>query len=759
VLARLCDWFDHRTGYRKLVSALLLEHVPGGAKWRYVWGSVLAFVFAIQLITGLLLMTSYSPGNTTAWGSVYFIQYEMQFGWLIRGLHHFGSQTMVVLLAIHMLQVVIAGAHLAPREVNWWLGLALMGAILGLSLTGYLLPWDQKGYWATQVATSIAGSLPGPGSFIKRILVGGAEYGNHTLSRFYALHVGVLPALVIVLLVMHVAVFRRHGVTVPKDTKGEGEFWPDQAFKDMVACMVLFGLLLAVVIWGGQGNELMIAANDNEDWFDTCAYWGRHGGGANLDAPSDPSKPYPARPEWYFLFLFQLLKYFQGSQAIVGTVIIPNGVALLLFMLPLFGFGKMRPLGHIIGVLVVVGVLAGAGTLTCLALADDMPDPVRRHLLTQIGLVAVPAVAGVLLIQIALLGLLPRGGFRGFIYVTGVCVLAILVFATGSAVYGAMTDRLLPEVHDQMAKGAGLDCKEVTDKTADIQLFRHQIELADENAERAVQLAHKGIPAEGPVLLLQRDPMTAGKALFKQHCNTCHRYGDIFPAGGLKASDLGGFGSPDEEKRKKWIRGLLENPGHKDYFGLTNLKIMKKWRKDTVEPALKAMNPKEKEEYNAWLDQMAGWLASQPTKDPPEDNAKAKVAKGPFAAGFRAFMDVDRTKPGRCSACHSYKGFGSSSAPDFAGYGSAEWLRLMIMAPAHDLRHSGHNEMPAFRDTLAPGSEVHDLFFNKEAYKAVGIMPLSDIERELIIRFVLQDDRLVFFGRPITGPPLPKTKK
>ena len=118
---------------------MLLEHIPGGAKWRYVWGSCLAFVFMIQLVTGVLLMTAYSPGDSTAWSSVYFIQYEMDFGWLIRGLHHFGSQTMVVLIGLHMLQVVIAGAHLPPREVNWWLGLGLLGVVLGLSLTGYLL--------------------------------------------------------------------------------------------------------------------------------------------------------------------------------------------------------------------------------------------------------------------------------------------------------------------------------------------------------------------------------------------------------------------------------------------------------------------------------------------------------------------------------------------------------------------------------------------------------------------------------------------
>src|SRR5262245_37128842 len=166
-------------------------------------------------------MTAYSPGNSTAWGSVYYIQYEMEFGWLIRGLHHFGSGTMVVLLGIHMLQVVIAGAHLPPREVNWWLGLMLMGLVLGMSLTGYLLPWDQKGYWATQVATSILGGIPGVGDAARTVLVGGPEYGNHTLSRFYALHVAILPATIVILLVAHVAVFRRHGITTPKDAQGE----------------------------------------------------------------------------------------------------------------------------------------------------------------------------------------------------------------------------------------------------------------------------------------------------------------------------------------------------------------------------------------------------------------------------------------------------------------------------------------------------------------------------------------------------------
>src|SRR5262249_54823482 len=194
--------------------------------------------------------------DSMAWSMVYFIQYQMDFVWFIRRLHHFGSQAMVVLLGVHMLQVVIAGAHLPPREVNWWLGLALLGAVLGLSLTGYLLPWDQKGYWATQVATNIAGNQPVIGPKLQKIIVGGPVYGHHTLTRFFPLPVGVLPALVVVLIIAHLTVFRRHGVTTPASLRvqpggrqREGWFWPDQAFRDLLVSLGVFAVLLSLVLW------------------------------------------------------------------------------------------------------------------------------------------------------------------------------------------------------------------------------------------------------------------------------------------------------------------------------------------------------------------------------------------------------------------------------------------------------------------------------------------------------------------------------
>ncbi|MFN0053161.1 MAG: cytochrome b N-terminal domain-containing protein [Planctomycetales bacterium] len=348
----ILNWLDDRTGCKALLHEALYERVPGGARWRYVWGSTLVFAFSVQVITGLFLWMAYSPSSLTAWESVYYIQYEMQFGWLLRGVHHFTAQIMVVLLALHLMQVIIDGAYKAPREVNFWLGLVLLQITLGLSLTGYLLPWDQKGYWATQVATEIAGIVPVVGTSIQRLVVGGPNYGHHTLTRFFAMHAGVLPGLLIGFLALHIYVFRRHGITVcnpvhrPDDT-----FWPDQVLKDAVACLGVLAVVLTLVLWHGAGPS----------------------GGAELGSPADPAQSYEAaRPEWYFLFLFQFLKYFPGESEIYGAIVIPGILFLVLALMPLIGRWK---LGHRFNVMYICVLFIGIGALTSLALYDDARGP------------------------------------------------------------------------------------------------------------------------------------------------------------------------------------------------------------------------------------------------------------------------------------------------------------------------------------------------------------------------------------------------
>src|SRR6266850_5363107 len=236
----LLNWLDDRTGYKALLHEALYEHVPGGARWRYVWGSTLVFTFSVQLITGLFLWMAYSPSSQTAWESVYYIQYEMSGGWLLRGLHHYTAQLMNILLVLHLMQVVIDGAYRAPREVNFWFGLILLQLVLGLSLTGYLLPWDQKGFWATKVATNLVAIVPAIGPSLQRVIIGGADYGHHTLTRFFALHAGLIPGMIVALLVGHIYLFRRHGLTAKEPRlRPDAAFWPDQVLKDSVACLAV----------------------------------------------------------------------------------------------------------------------------------------------------------------------------------------------------------------------------------------------------------------------------------------------------------------------------------------------------------------------------------------------------------------------------------------------------------------------------------------------------------------------------------------
>lgn len=744
---KLFDWLDHRTGYRKFMDRMLLEHIPGGARWRYVWGSALAFVFMIQVVTGIMLMWAYSPGDTTAWGSVYFIQYEMDFGWLIRGLHHFGSQTMVVLLAIHMLQVVIAGAHLPPREFNWWFGLGLMGIILGLSLTGYLLPWDQKGYFATQVATNILGGVPVIGPFLQKVLVGGPTYGNHTLTHFYTLHVGILPPLLVVLLVMHIAVFRRHGITAPKFYPGEGTlnrpaaairdailgglvfatcmtlhvnlvtslliggvfwffalsrffiapvehayFWPSQVFRDLIVCLFIFAIMTSLVLVGGHGNSIdapAAAAGEEPTLYERWAKAGREGLGANLDAPADPeTESYPARPEWYFLFLFQLLKYFKGETVLIGTLVIPNGVMVLLFLLPFFGYGRLRKFGHFLGIVVVVVLLLAVGLLTILALADDSPEP----------------------------------------YPFGL--------------------------------GGG---------TEQAKLLEKKFEHAAVEAKRAVNLAAKGIPEEGARQLLRGDPVTKGPKLFEMNCGVCHTYTSspqqayhTENKGPFKASDLSGWGT------EKWILGVLDNPSDPKYFGLTKLEGMKTWRarvQSEREEWIKedpVGGKKKIAEQEANFDLIARWLAQQKISDRKQRDIELEKACS------KAFFDK---KGANCRSCHTAEKYfekvvddttqkkawvydveGGSDGPSFVDYGGADWIRFMMMSPTHPTRYSKDNFMPAFRNIEGPGSEVHKQEFF-DANPNTPLFHLSDIDREIIIRWMTRDDRVVFGGKSITAPP------
>lgn len=307
-MKRAFDWLHSRTGFRSARHALLDEPIPPGTGWLFTLGSVLLALIGVQILTGAFLTLYYAPTPDHAYDSIRFIISTAP-GRIVRGLHHYGASFLVVVVVLHMVRVVAFGSYKPPREATWLSGLVLLGLILAFSLTGYLLPWDQRAYWATVVTINIARLTPVGGEIVGGLLRGGASIGALTLTRWYALHVIFLPAVLLSLVVLHIVLMRRHGISGPVRARaGEPEtFYPWQAARDTtVVALVL--LALAAFAWNGAPP---------------------------LERPADPSDAtYVPRPEWYFLGLFQLLKYFPGRSEVVGAIVLPGLVAALLILLP-----------------------------------------------------------------------------------------------------------------------------------------------------------------------------------------------------------------------------------------------------------------------------------------------------------------------------------------------------------------------------------------------------------------------------------------
>jgi ubiquinol-cytochrome c reductase cytochrome b subunit len=639
-LASLFNWLDHRTGYRHLVHEALYERIPGGARWRYVWGSTLVFTFFIQVVTGLFLWMAYSPSAHTAWESVFYIQTEMQGGWLLRGLHHFTAQAMVVLLVLHLMQIVIDGAYRAPREVNFWVGLVLMLIVFGLALTGYLLPWDQKGYWATRVATNLMG-LVSPK--LPDLVVGGSDYGNQTLTRFFALHAGVLPLLLIMFLVIHIALLRRHGVSARLPLRRpEAMFWPDQALKDAVACLAVLAAVLFLIVRPSLfGGSLTVGPGHL---------------GAELGAPADPTNPYAAaRPEWYFLFLFQFLKLFEGHGAsgeFFGAIVVPGVVVGIMFLMPLVGRWK---LGHVFNVGYLFALLIGIGWLTYAAYREDHRAKwiTPQQFADQYGEVE---------------DLLRRSG--------------------GDQ---KKIDNLLGNDPQKLADFARK--RQEYDKIRKSEDYLQAVALAEQNAERAKELAGRPerIPPSGALTLLRHDPQTQGRRLFERYCSSCHTHlGPDAPETLSRADQLARSTAPDLANfaSRGWLGGLLDpkqivgphyfgNTEHKkgDMVGFVTGKLQdaKLWTGDQRSQAIAALSAEAK-------------LPTQTTRD-RDDQALIQAGR---------VLIADKN---RCAACHRFHDpkYELGEAPDLTDYGSRTWLTAFISDPSHERFYGGNNDrMPAF---------------------------------------------------------------
>ena len=351
VVNKTYSWLDERTGVKQIVRGALDEPIRGGARWSYVFGSALLLLFVIQALTGIFLTLYYVPSADHAHVSVAYIQKAVPGGALIRGLHYYGASAMVILLITHLTQTFLFGAYKQKRELLWIVGGILLLLTLGFAFTGQLLPWDQEAYFGTKVGTSIAGEIPLIGPLQQRILLGGSDVTSSTLSRFFMAHVFLLPLALGFLVFLHVYLFRHAGAAGPfhnKQGSRAERFYPKQLFKDSLFFLLVFVALVAVA-------TLMPAA---------------------LGPQAKPGSDFLARPPWYFLPLFQLLKYFPGRLALIPTLLLPGLLFTLLFLLPFFDRRQERhPFKRPVATSALVLLLLGGGSLVFLAKHQDRANP------------------------------------------------------------------------------------------------------------------------------------------------------------------------------------------------------------------------------------------------------------------------------------------------------------------------------------------------------------------------------------------------
>jgi len=361
-LHRLSRALLQRLGWQPALRPFLFKKLSPQRGWSAMLGSLCVMLFAVQVVTGVFLAMYYNPSPDKAYQSVDYIMKDVPLGALLRGVHHWGSSAMVVAVFLHLMTNFFSGTYKAPRELTWMGGACLLLITLGLGFTGYLLPWDIKAFWATVVSTNIPKDIPVIGKFITRLALGGESVSGSTLTRFYAIHAMLLPALLALFAVFHIYLVRIHGMaedsSAPEPRPPDPHpsppapthpplatrhsppetvyrFYPEHAWRSALVFALVFLGLIALSLFGRIPRE-QIAGTLVEDYL--------------------------PRPEWYYMWLFQLLTYFPGKWEAVGSLAIPILGLTLLFGVPFLGRSRRlgaanRPVPLAVGVTVITGIV------------------------------------------------------------------------------------------------------------------------------------------------------------------------------------------------------------------------------------------------------------------------------------------------------------------------------------------------------------------------------------------------------------------
>ncbi len=385
----LLQWIDDRTGVMSAWQDRRRAGIPREPGWLGVWPAAILFTFLVQAVTGFFLWMYYSPSAQTAWESLYFLQHEVAGGWLLRGMHYYAGQVLLVLIGAYVLTMVFSGTYRAPRELVFWLAVAMAAVAIALLLTGDLLSWSQRGYWSTDVRTKFLFLLPWVGGDLYKLAVGGPAMGHLTLTRFLALHAGLFSAVFAVLVVLHAAwarraalqqasvAFRSAKATSSRGAEGQQNAafaerkatLVDSRLHNALGCVAVMAAVLVLCCWGafGGGHQGQLPG----DYL-----------GAELGSPPDPGDAYAAaRPDWYFVGLYQFAHYFSGGWKIVPIFLVPALVVLVFLAMPLFAQWAVIArwaIGHWLNMAGTAGLIVGVVVLTLISKHQDANDPAHQ---------------------------------------------------------------------------------------------------------------------------------------------------------------------------------------------------------------------------------------------------------------------------------------------------------------------------------------------------------------------------------------------
>ena len=706
----LLDWIDARAGVRPAI-AQFEGPLPGGARWRSVWPSMILFTFVVQAITGFVLWMFYSPSAQSAWESVYYLQHEVTGGWLLRGVHHYAAQVLVALTALYVVQIILTNAYRAPRELVYWAAL-LMGLLsLGCCLTGDLLAWDQNSYASTIVRTKFLMLLPWIGDDLFRLAAGGPAFGHLTLTRFLALHVGVFASGFLVLLILHGWLRRRTASAAAEQTdscpiceclcslgkrflprvfrersaadRSSDRYWPDQLARNAASWLVV--ILIVGFLVGSLGIEL----------------------GAPADP--DPANFYAAaRPEWSFRGLYQLSNMFPGDEIplsgvswkIVPIFVLPGMLVVYFAAIPFIGRLKRgyrvntSVLGFLILAIVVLSIMSwrhdAVSTDHQAALADGAAQTDRvMELADAPGGIPVTGALSLLRTDPKTQGPVicekqcavchnysaPKGNA---IIADDPCAPELYGFAGRQWLAGLFDPDQVegPNYYGNTRFAAGIMVRDVQKNFA-------KLPEEEQTAIIAALSAEARLPSQQAMDAADEDLIAKGRELIvERKCTRCHGFHGEGPTGA--APDLTGYGSPE------WIVGIIADPTHDWFYNQRNDR-MPAYLQFPMEPQKNRLAARDVQLVTNWLRgewyepgevqeaipsggspmlTMGLWMArraeSQPIGDDPSAQAMALYQRE------------------HCAICHGFTRNGDSvssaepSAPDLGGFAGQQWIAGLL---------------------------------------------------------------------------------